>query len=350
LKYKKVADTLRRRISAGDYAINTFPGEIQLAEEMGVSRRTIRLSLQILMDEGLLTRAPSRRLVVNRSGNHPGVRKVIGFLAPCFASLHSENWRVEVESAARARNLVMRTVDYMHDEDSVISDALEGLDGVFLMLSGGSARHIWQERLKKSQVRAVSIDFDLSEAGIVSLVLYPPRWIEILLEHLRKLGHRRIDCLNVQPIDAVITRRISIWRNWCDKNHIEGHLVGQPVPSFVNPYSQAVESIENYLEENTAKATALLCTTEAGAMGAARALTNKGLSIGRDISICCTNEEALARYFIPSITTLAAADRQPFINQCLDWMEGNHTWKGSKLLEPPSPKLFLGESTGPARK
>jgi DNA-binding LacI/PurR family transcriptional regulator len=350
LKYKRIASLLKRRIAAGDYAINTFPGEVQLAGEMGVSRRTIRLSLQLLMDEGLLTRAPSRRLVVNRSGDHPGARKVIGFLAPCFASLHSETWRIEVERAARARNLVMRTVDYMHDDDSVITDALEGLDGVFVVLGGASGQHIWQERLKTTRVRAVVIDFDLSAAGIVSIVLHPPRWIEMLLDHLRQLGHRSIDCLNVQPIDTVITRRIAVWRNWCDHHRIEGHLVGQPVPHFVNPYSQAVTSIGHYLEEDRAKATALLCTTEAGAMGAARALTNKGLAIGRDISICCANEEALARYFIPSLTTLAAPDRQPSIHQCLDWMQGRHPWDGPKLMEPPSPTLFHGESTGPPRK
>jgi DNA-binding LacI/PurR family transcriptional regulator len=314
---------------------------------MGVSRRTVRQSLQVLIEEGLLTRAPSRRLVVNRTGNHPGLRKVIGFLAPCFASPYSEAWRVDVERVARERGLVMRTVDYMHDHDPVITDAFEGLDGVFLMIGGGSSQQIWQERLEKGRVKAAVIDFDMSAAGVVSIVLHPPRWIEVLLDHLLQLGHRHIDCLNVQPIDAVITRRIAVWRNWCDRNNIEGHLIGEPVPNFVNPYSQAVECVEQYCAGGRLKASALLCTTESGAMGAARAFTNQRIAIGSKISLCCTNEETIARFFIPSLTTLAAPDRHPCIETCLDWMENKSPWKGPALLEPSAPSLFLGESTGP---
>jgi DNA-binding LacI/PurR family transcriptional regulator len=343
LKYKGISNLLKRRIEAGDYAITPFPGEMQLAAEMGVSRKTIRRALQALIDEGLLKRAPNRRLVVSR----PDARKMIGFLAPGFASMGFDAWRIAVENAARERNLMMRTVDYFHDDDAVINDALEGLDGVFVILGSDSSREIWTERLGKSDaIRGAVIDYDLSADGIVSLVLHPPRWVEILLDYLFGLGHRHIDCFNVQPPDSVIHERIAVWRSWCKRKGVTGELVGNPVRVSESVFPRAVEDMERWIAERDPAGTALFCTTEAGAMGAARALVNRRFTIGRDVSLCCSNEEAMARYSIPTLTTLATADRRPFIEICLDWMQQGRPWSGPKLLEPKSASLLIGESTG----
>jgi DNA-binding LacI/PurR family transcriptional regulator len=346
MKFKGIADLLRRRIAAGDYAINTFPGEIQLSEEMGVSRKTIRRSLQMLIDEGLLVRAPSRRLVVNRQGNHPGARKLIGFLAPSFASLEIDQWRVAAEQVARKRNVLLRTVDYEHDEDPSITDALEGLDGVFVLLSSDSSRGVWHSRLSKH--KAVVLNTNMSDADIVSVVLHPPRFIDILLDYLKDLGHRRIDCFNIQPIDSVITRRIAVWRDWCDRNGVEGHLIGEPVRAYHSTYPWAVSAMEQIIRDGQLRASAVLCTTEAGAIGAARAMANRRIAIGKEVSLCCTNEEGLARYFIPTLTTLETHDPAPFLQHCLEWMIGEITWTGPKCLEPKSANLLIGESTGRA--
>lgn len=54
-RYVRIADTLQERIRSGDYAVNAFlPGESTLAREFGVSRGTVRQSINLLHERGLL--------------------------------------------------------------------------------------------------------------------------------------------------------------------------------------------------------------------------------------------------------------------------------------------------------
>ena len=60
-----VADQLRRRIESGALKPDTsLPSERALAEDLGVSRMTVRVAINQLADEGLLVRRPNRRTVV----------------------------------------------------------------------------------------------------------------------------------------------------------------------------------------------------------------------------------------------------------------------------------------------
>lgn len=54
-RYRQVADELRRRIQAGDYAPGSvLPSELELLGEFGVSRNTVRGAVGILRNEGLV--------------------------------------------------------------------------------------------------------------------------------------------------------------------------------------------------------------------------------------------------------------------------------------------------------
>ena len=60
-----VADQLRRRIECGSLKPDTsLPSERALAEDLGVSRMTVRVAIDQLAAEGLLVRRPNRRTVV----------------------------------------------------------------------------------------------------------------------------------------------------------------------------------------------------------------------------------------------------------------------------------------------
>lgn len=58
--YALIADTLRQRITGGDYAPGSLmPSEAALSEEFGVARTTLRRALAVLENEGLITGTPS---------------------------------------------------------------------------------------------------------------------------------------------------------------------------------------------------------------------------------------------------------------------------------------------------
>lgn len=52
-RYRSLADELRRRIEDGTYAIGgRMPTEVQLIEETGYARDTVRAAMRVLRDSG----------------------------------------------------------------------------------------------------------------------------------------------------------------------------------------------------------------------------------------------------------------------------------------------------------
>lgn len=65
--YIQIAETLRARIVSGYYA-DRIDGELPLASEWKVSRRTIQQALELLVQEGLLVRHHGMGTFINRKG------------------------------------------------------------------------------------------------------------------------------------------------------------------------------------------------------------------------------------------------------------------------------------------
>lgn len=55
LKYKEIADDLRRRIDDGEFPDRKLPAERKLAEAYGIAQGTMRQALTVLRDEGIVT-------------------------------------------------------------------------------------------------------------------------------------------------------------------------------------------------------------------------------------------------------------------------------------------------------
>ena len=93
--------------------------------------------------------------------------------------------------------------------------------------------------------------------------------------------------------------------------------------------------------------TALVCITLPAAMGAMRALYERGLKPGKDMSLCSANDEGLAAFLCPSLTAVQMPDPLPYLTLSMEWMGGkDHV--GPLLSRPDEASLFIGESTGPA--
>lgn len=53
-----------------------------------------------------------------------------------------------------------------------------------------------------------------------------------------------------------------------------------------------------------------------------RALSEAGLEIGRDVSVCAVNDENLGRYLLKSLTALESPPRAHDLRHPIDWMLG----------------------------
>ena len=345
--YRRVADNLRKRIINGSYAIKPIPSERQLATEFGVNFMTVRRGLHALEKEQLLVRQPNGRMQVKRIQHGPKRHLNLAFLVPTMISSTVELWRGAIERATADRPCVVRPMQYMHWDDPILIDSMEGFDGIFLDPVPEELPDPVKERLSRPQHPVVVIDHDFSGYGIPSIRIFPPLFVQRLLDHLEALGHRRIGCLNTQPEDSEVRERIDQWRLWMAIHRFCGRLLDSPVQPHGDVVLHGYEAMNEVLSD-TREETAWLCTTAPTALGAMRAILDHGLMPGRDLAICSANGEGIASMLNPPLTALEAMDPTPFVAYCLDWMSnGGPPWQGPLLMQPAEAPLIIRESTQP---
>lgn len=101
----RVADRLLARIASGEWAPGKrLPGERQLAEEMGVSRVSVRAALQTLKTQGLIdaVQGGGTRVVSNSQCMDPGLAQLVRVNQDNLADLAEIRASLEVWAVRRA--------------------------------------------------------------------------------------------------------------------------------------------------------------------------------------------------------------------------------------------------------
>lgn len=357
-KVDQIVALLEGRIARGDYTLRPIPAEVRLASETGVSRMTARKAVLRLLERGLLTRVANGRVIVTprsvkAGGRNAGKRLTalanmqVGFAAPAYGSAEIDRWRIATERAVDAAGGKTRIVHFHHWDDPVLIDALNSFEALFIVPPAEPVSEALASRLRKGPAKVVALDCDLTSQGIRSVNLVPPSAVLRLLDHLAELGHRTVDCFNSQPVDAVVEQRISQWMLWKSAQRAGGELCNHPDASYGDPPKHAYEVMAKRLRQGPLKSTAIICVTMPAALGVMRALYEKGLRIGKDISVCAINDEGVCAYLCPSLTATRMPDALPYLGVCIDWMAGAD-YAGPILSQPAEVPLFIGESTGPA--
>lgn len=341
-------EIIRKRLMHGDHAAGRLPGERQLAVELGLSRPTVRKAIRQLADEGLLEREANGRMQIAAGSGEGGRRRLIAFLHPGRIGGESALWRDGVYDAAERCGAVVRSLGYEHYGDTVISTALDGFDGVFLLpLTDEKIPSALVRRMTGAGARVVVLDQDESALGLRSVIVFPFASGDKLLDHLKDLGHARIDCLNTHPRNPVIEARIAGWRGYIGRNGLAGELITAPRDGSLE---SAYKIMSARLRAGRPPAPAVYGTTVHAAIGAMRALHEAGLRIGRDVAVCAVNDEGLGPYLVPSLTSLQTPPRARYLRKAVEWMTGGTGWVKPSLVQPKDAPLFIGESTGRAPK
>ena len=127
---------IKQRIRAGDYFVDSIPGERRLAEEAGVSYMTARRAVQQLLEEKVLIRQASGSLEV-----HPDYSKRVNpaevvLLYPAYPSSYLTQLRVFVAEAAARRGLSLRPGQFVHWEEQVLVDVVAQAKGTIVIPYG----------------------------------------------------------------------------------------------------------------------------------------------------------------------------------------------------------------------
>lgn len=346
-KHGRIVALLERRILEGDYQFGPMPTERQLADELGISRVTLRKSIDHLAERKLVVRQENGRLVA--AGSDCGATLHIAYLAPAYSSLVYEFDRQALELAARDVNMRVRSVEYVHWDDPVINETLHGFDGVFLQPSSDPMPDSLVSLLtSEKSCPVIVLEHDFSRLGIRSVLPWPDQSNDCLLEYLHSCGHRNIGCFNTQPHEALSELRMNRWRQWMGNHQLEGPLVSRPVQSYENPLNRAYVEMSHILKNSLyPEVTAWFCVTGMAALGAVRAAYDAGRKVGSDLSICSLDGEGFHRFYIPSITCVERPDIQSLIRICLLWIKNgalSEQWQGPLQMAPSQFTLFVGES------
>ena len=356
-KAQELTKWLAQRIQRGDYDLRGFPSGPLLAAELEISRNTAYKVLDLLVAEELLIRKENGRLEVHKKSNGANHAGRIVFLQPSFSSEHFDLvagvWRRALDKVVSARKVQIRPLIYSDYDDVLIREAVDAFDGVFLFCAATPFPDHLIEFLKSRSQKVVVLGCDLSKHGIRSVRLCSASFLQRLLDHLASLDHQRIDCLNVHPMpNSDVEERIQSWEIWRRLYGLPGRLINAPVETvgvpFDHAFQQAHQAMRRILASGEFTATALFCVSMPAALGAMRALSEAGLEVGRDVSVCAASDEGICRFLSPSLTSLGIPDPMPFLDICLERiLSPSLGWDGPALLEPDEADLFVGDSTGP---
>jgi DNA-binding LacI/PurR family transcriptional regulator len=343
-KYTEVMSVIKRRIREGDYLLSKFPGERKIADETGVSYMTARRAILELIDQKVLVRGPSGALDVHPAYAKRAKPAQVVFLYPAYASTYLTQLRGLVSDFAQQQGVALRPVQFVHWDETTVLEAVEQARAALVIPYGPAIPQRLLEPFRENKV--VILDGDFTRDGLPSIRLFRRECIELVFEHLYRLGHRRIDCLNTQNRNAEIERRIEVWEQWRRRRGVTGQLWDDPAPVFTDPTVVAYQAMSRIVEQKLSSATAIVGTTCPAAIGAVRASWERGISVGHDLSIAAVNIEPPAEFFCPSITGLNTPDLSEVLEGCFEWFFGRSSWSGPRLLEPQNATLFNGESAG----
>ncbi len=343
-KYTAVMSVIKRRIREGDYLLSDIPGERLIAEETGVSYMTARKAMLELIDQKVLVRRTSGGFDVHPEYAKRAKPATVVLLYPAYPSTYLTQLRGLVSDFAQKQSIGLRPAQFVHWDEAAVVDAVAHSKGSFLIPFGPEIPPRLVDVFRAN--KTVILDGDFTHVGLPSIRLFSEECIERVMDHLYKLGHRRVDCINTQNRNPETDRRIDIWERWLRRRRLQGRLWDDPAPVFTDPTAVGRDLMLRLIQKRETDATAILTTTCPAAVGAMRACWERGVRVGKDLSIASVNLEPPAEFFCPSITGLNTPDLADVLTQCCDWFFRRSVQRSFDLLEPKAATLFTGESTG----
>ena len=320
----KVISGIRRMISEGKYtAGNRLPTEHELAEELNVSRGTVRSGLRELVAEGILEQRPgvgsfvSNGVTSDRSGKVPTAEKTkVLFLVSMRKGEFNFQLLEGMESVLFRHGLELAVYNIADSQEKVrqVLERIEPDSCAGILFSpvilpnyyGINSRIL--DGLDQTGIKYVVVDSPVAENGVIrgNFVGSDGYTAEReIVRYLVESGHRRIGSIRVFSSVYTADQRFS---GICDELRRQGlslapelHTVIEDVPLHEQGRQRVREMIS--LPDPP---TAIICSHDFIAMNVIDELAKLGRKVPDDVSIIGFDDETFSATF--DLTTV----RQPF--------------------------------------
>ena len=245
--------------------------------------------------------------------------------------------------------LMERKYFYLTANHRHCSDLVEEYSQM-LVARGAEALIAIDTRLEHAfQVPAVAVAGHRRLAGVCNVVLDHTRAAQLTLEHLHALGHRRFAFMRGQAFSSDSAER---WKALVAVARQMGIAVDPALTVQLDRDLSTPElgyPVVEALLAQRRRFTALVSFNDVAAIGAIRALRDRGLRVPEDVSVIGFDDIAASAFYSPRLTTI----RQPLAEMgriaaqtALERLEGGRKPCASIIV---SPELVVRESTSRAR-
>lgn len=312
-EYLRLAQKLKQAVEKGEVAPGALvASEHELARKHKLSRVTVRRATDLLIEEGLLERRPGKGLFVREE--EPEVTKVIKVIVGNLAWEPSVRIARGAKQVARQHGIEVQVCDAHGDQredlETLLNLPKNGASGAILMALHTPAFNEAMLRVKMEGFPLVVTDFHPSDIRVPAAVADNYKGGLLAGQHLVKLGHT---CLAFVGDCAASTVRLRL-DGFRDALAEAGVTLPRdrvvditPEDSLAN-WDERVQRMVAKLFKASPRPTAIFCSCDAVARACYRVCAELGLRIPRDLSLVGFDDDPLAEWLTPPLTTV----RQPF--------------------------------------
>lgn len=307
--YSTLAERLRQSIRSREYLPGQWIGsEHDLARTQGISRVTVRKASELLVNEGLIERRPGKGLYVRANPTAPRlVQVIVGNLRwePCLQV------SIGVREASKDAQVQVQLYDAHGDAEmdlSLIRQLPDGpVQGAVIVSFYSPTLNKELYALESKGFPFVLVDQRLRDIEVSSVISDNVVGGYLAGQALLKLGHKRIGFIG-DLIAGTVGDRLNGLRDAVgdaglpfDRSLVMDLLKDQ---DRLGDWSIRVEECVRDVMSRPNPPTALFCSCDAVARSAYRVLSAMGLEIPRDISVVGFDDDPLAEWVSPAMTTV----------------------------------------------
>jgi GntR family transcriptional regulator, arabinose operon transcriptional repressor len=291
--YVRVADDLRTKLGHSPFEYGSLlPGEFELSKGYNLSRGTIRKALDILANEGLISRQPGRGTLILSPDAKDKARYRIAVVWSIIRAVSSGMFAgLESQVAEAGCDLLFSTSEHEPDKEAQILSRLinSDIDGIVLYGTGDKSNNGLLRAFVDKEIPLILLDRFVPELRdqVCWVTSANQQGAYEITRHLIELGHRRIAHIVWTPdnedISTLVERRAGYLQALSEANLEPEQAPILSVSGTAWHQANFPELFWDFLHEK--KPTALFFNSDSAAFRALPLLQQHGLHVPKNISV-----------------------------------------------------------------
>lgn len=343
---KQVAKHLRGELSRGRWR-GTMPGRNRLAEDLGVSRKTVQGALELLEARGVLARQGAgrpRRIVGGASGPTASLRIAVLYHDPIEKMESYMNELMHrLEDRGHTVFLIRKSLVELGNQVSRVAREVEASEADAWIVCGGSRQVLsWFAERKEPTLAMFGRSKGLQVAAARPDKVPP---ITAATRRLIEAGHRRISLLCRRPLRLPHPNRSVV--AFLTELEASGIAPGNfHLPDWEESREGFTQELESLFE--VTPPTALILTEAMLYHAVLHFLGKRGLRVPADVSLICTDNDPSFDWCDPQVTCIDWSI-EPILRRIVRWADHVASGQVDVLQTFTEAHYVDGGTTGPAR-